>query len=312
MALVPMFQREDYDPATLFPRLLDGIEHPGVAAPILDLANWLMERQIAPRHPAADRAEELVRLLGGLVERLGRLEERPAAVGDAPAKRQWQFAQSIDLVVSLCRVLVLIGDESAVGVLDRVLKLGHRRLRCEATSAMARLHQQEGAEALLALAAEPVVRLCVLAYARELDQVDHRFTSPAAKAEGELVGWLAQPGQIGISPSECELIDSRTQHWPGWERPVACYLFRYRYQLPTGMREAVGIAGPLVHSFSFHPADLAIEDLYAVYVGWQAEHEEFHEVNCGQLTGPQQTLAETLAQRLSWTGYDRIEPGQLG
>ena len=66
----------------------------------------------------------------------------------------------------------------------------------EAAAALARLGDEDGKQELVALAAEPVARLRVLAYARELnllDEVEENYRSPVAEAEAELCAWLAEP-----------------------------------------------------------------------------------------------------------------------
>ena len=50
--LPPLFQRRPYAAQALFPRLLDAIEHPVLAALILDLANHVTRQRSVPRHPA--------------------------------------------------------------------------------------------------------------------------------------------------------------------------------------------------------------------------------------------------------------------
>src|SRR5262245_20532017 len=77
LAFGPLFQHRDYDLAAVFPALLAGLAQPSAAAAILDLANHLMREGRVSVHPAAERVRELITLLGGFVERLGRLEEQP-------------------------------------------------------------------------------------------------------------------------------------------------------------------------------------------------------------------------------------------
>src|SRR3954469_2196088 len=76
-ALAPLFQRQRTQAALLFPRLLHAMTSPALAAPVLDLANFLTREKIVVQHPASEVAEELVNLLGELVQTLLTLEERP-------------------------------------------------------------------------------------------------------------------------------------------------------------------------------------------------------------------------------------------
>jgi hypothetical protein len=177
------------------------------------------------------------------------------------------------------------------------------------------MHDPAGQEALAALAAEPVARLRVLAYAEELgltDQFDDRFKTPEARAEAELVVWLADPTQMGIPPGKCELIDRRSQYWPGYDDPVECFLFHFSYRLASAVYSNVGIVGPLTHALTADLADLPPDEIYAAFAGWQAEHEELFEVDAGRLTSTGEREAERLVRRLSDAGYQSIEPVKLG
>lgn len=315
LAFRPLFQQRVYDVGLVFPALFDGLSQPSVAAAILDLANHLTRQERVPRHPAADRTEQLITLLGGLADRLGRLEEQPFESGQSAAELSALVSESVSLAVALCDALAQIGDQAAIGKLYRVLELEHRRLRTEAAAALAKLGEEEGTKALLALAAEPVARLRVLAYAEELsalDKVDPQYTSAAARAEAELVVWLAEPTQFGLPPKSCELVDSRTQYWPGYDEPVECFLFRYSYELGETRFSNVGIAGPLSHGFIADLADLPPDDIYAAYAGWEAEHEEIREADVDSLPASQRTEVARLERRLRDSGYQSIVPVTLG
>jgi hypothetical protein len=102
VALGPLFQRTDYDPAALFPRLLDALVHKHLAGPGLDLANYLMRKELVSAHPAAPRAAELVSLLGALVQRLAQIEESPDAAGRTAQEVGGIVAESLPLAVALC------------------------------------------------------------------------------------------------------------------------------------------------------------------------------------------------------------------
>lgn len=315
LAFRPLFQRLDYDVAAVFPELFGGLSHPSVAAAILDLANHLTRKDRVAHHPAADRTEQLITLLGGLADRLGRLEEQPFESGQSAAELSAQVSESVSLSVALCDALALIGDQAAIGKLYRALELEHRRLRAEAAAALAKLGEEAGLAALLALAAEPVARLRVLAYAEELgalDKVDPKFSTPAARAEAELAVWLAEPTQFGLPPKECELVDSRTQYWPGFDEPVECFLFRYSYELGDTRFGNIGIAGPVSHAFIADLADLPPDDIYAAYAGWQAEHEEIRETEVDLIPSHQRSEVARLERRLRDAGYQELASLTLG
>lgn len=315
MSFGPLFQRKDYDATTLFPRLLDAIGQPGVAPLIMDLSNYVTREGLLPRHPAAERRVQLVMLLGSLVQRLGLIEERPDAVSQDERELSGIVSLGVSLAVSLCDALALIGDVAAIGKLNQVLELRHRRLRTEAAAALARLGDENGRQVLLSLAAEPVARLRVLAYADELgleDRVDEQFATPAARAEAELALWLAEPTQMGFPPSELELVDSKTLYWPGYDEPVDCFLFRFAYEVGAGDYANIGIAGPMCHAFAADLADLPPDDIYAIFAGWQAEHDEIYEMDATQLSESQRVELARLERRLKDEGCSAIQPATLG
>jgi hypothetical protein len=316
VAFGPLLQHKDYDPAALFPRLLDALCRPAVAPAILDVANFVTRERLADKHPASARKERLADLLGALIQHLGQVEERPVAVAADQQKLAEIVVGSISLAVSLCDALALIGDRSVVGKLYQALDLRHRRLRTEAAAALARLGEEDGRAILLSMAAEPVARLRVLAYAAELgieDLVDEKYTTSAARAESELALWLAQPAQLGFPPSRMELVDTQTLYWPGYDEPMECFLFRFAYEVPHGSEYTnIGIAGPLCHAFGADLADLPPDDIYAVFAGWQVEHEEIYELDAAQLTVPQHLEVVRLERRLHDGGYTDIQPVKLG
>ena len=312
VALAPLFQSKQYDADALFPRLLDGLSCATLAVLVLDLANYVVRESLLEHHPAKSRQAELVRLLGGLVQELERLEQStPESVSrQIDAQR---VAESVSLAVSLCDALALIGTTNAVSQLYQAMELRHRRLRLESAAALYRLGEQQAKQTLIELAAEPIVRLRALAYADELgigDQIDGVFKTPAAEAEAEVVWWLAQPTQMGIPPTVCDLVDSRTQFWPGYESPVHCFLFRFTYQLGNSRYSNIAIAGPLTHAFAANLCGLPVEDVYAGFAGWDVDHEEIFEVEI-DAEAPTGRVSEYLTQ-IQREGYETLVPSLLG
>jgi hypothetical protein len=318
-ALAPLFQKQRTQAALLFPRLLRAMTSPGLAAPILDLANFLTREKLVERHPAADVAPELVSLLGELVQTLLILEERPDEFGDTPQELSRRVARGVALAVSLCDSLALIGDKSAVSKLYQALQVGHRRLRTEAAAALARLGEEEGKAELVKMAAEPIARLRVLAYADELgikDQIEPQYATKESRAQAELCVWLAEPTQYGVPPTSCELFEQRKQQWPGFDQPVDCFLFQFQYVIASEEGEKsfsnIGIAGPLVHAFVADLADLPAEDIYAAFAGWHAQHEDIREFDVARLSKSEQLEVERLKRRIHDAGYSSIEPQKMG
>lgn len=318
--LAPLFQERRQEAAALFPRLFGAVAYPSVAAPVLDLANFLTREKVVAHHPGAELAPQLTALLGEVVQSLALLQERPMERDDSPVELSRRVSRGVALAVSLCDALALIGDQVAIPKLHQALEVGHRRVRTEAAAALAKLGDQRGAEELVKLAAEPVARLRVLAYASELgisDKIAPEHATPQARAESELCVWLAEPTQFGVPPSACELFDHRQQFWPGFGTPVDCYLFRFQYVVTIegeGERSFsnIGIAGPLAHAFVADLGDLPPDDIYAAFAGWQAQHAEIKEYDVARLSKSEKLEVERLKRRLHDAGYSRIEPQTMG
>ncbi len=313
VALAPLFQHLDYDAGALFPTLLDALADKHLANAVLDLANYLTREKMLPAHPAQERAAVLIKLLGELVQRLGQIEDEPDA-GRSAQEVGEIIAESLPLAVSLCDALAQIGNPDATGKLYQAMELRHRRLRTEAAAALAHLGEKAGADILVELAAEPVARLRVLAYAQELgmlDRIDEQYTNDTAQAESRLALWLAQPAQFGIPPTSLELIDEREQYWPSYDEPVQCYLFRFVYNLDTVVYANIGIAGPLEHAFGGDLADLPPDDIYAAFAGWHVEHEDLREYDVSKLNDAQRLEVTRLKRRLHDAGLEAIVPHTL-
>lgn len=319
LALTPLFQSQTLPVEALFPRLLDALSHPLLAAGVLDLANFVLRQKLVKQHPAVAMGTQLTELLGHLVGTLGKLTEQAPSDNESMVEIGRQVAQSVSLAVSLCDALALIGDQLAVGKLHQAMDLGHRRLRTEAAAALARLGKSHGKEELIRLAAEPVARLRVLAYAKELgleDKISPDFRTPQARAEAELTVWLAEPTQFGLPPTKCELFDQRQQFWPGFRESVECFLFRFTYELTVDDASRtysnIGIAGPLAHAFTADLADLSPDDIYAAFAGWHAQHGDIREYEVARLSKSEQMEVVRLERRLHDAGYREIQAVQMG
>jgi hypothetical protein len=124
--------------------------------------------------------------------------------------------------------------------------------------------------------------------------------------------YLAQPSQIGVPPNNSELLDTRTLYWPGYERPVTCYLFRFTYAIGDAEFSSIGIAGPLTHAFGADLSDLSPDDIYAAFAGWQAEGEEIVETDVADASDAQQLDVTRLRQKAADAGCQAIQPLTLG
>ncbi len=303
MAFAPLVQRDhEFEIAALFPQILGGLQHPGVAAAILDLANFVTREQRVEHHPAADHVDSLINMLGLLTEQLTMIEEGNLPPNVAPEQLSRLVNDTVSLIASVCDALALLGDRRAMGKLSRAAELKHRRIRAEALAALCRLGDDESASELVSLASEPVTRLRVLNYCEELglsDQIDEAFTSDAARAESELAIWLASPANMGLAPRSLQVVDRRTMAWPSFDEPIECFLIQYSYELASQEIRNIGIVGPLTHAFSIPLTHLPEDDIYAAFAGWQCTHEEISELSMDQADSSYPGLTRRLLSRLS-------------
>lgn len=312
-ALVPLFQpRGERLPgaAALFPRLLDAISHPPLAAAVLDLANFLMRRGFITEHPAKARVGELAMLLGSLAQRLAAIEERPQEYASTPIELSKTVNDAVTLVVSLCDTMALVGDPSVVGKLHQSLGLAHRRVQTEAAAALARLGDTQGIEHLKQLAVQPASRTRALAYLEELGalgQVDEQYRTPEARAAGEIAVWMAQPTRFGVAPDMLELLDRKRQYWPGYVDPVECYLFAYEYHRGDRTVAGVALAGPTHAAVGLDVRNFPPEEIYALYAGLEVEHDEIFDVPLDELTDAQDAAWEQVRTALEAQGYADVE-----
>ncbi len=308
-AIAPLFQHTDYDPGPLFPKLFDALEHPSVAAVVLDLSNFVVRSGMVRQHPATSLADRLVALLGAVVHQLERIEANPADVADSPEALAKQISQAIALFVPLCDALAWIGNPQHVGVLYRASEVSHRQLKTEAAYALARLGQEAGIELLVQMTAEPGVRGRAIRYLEELGQADRipsEYRTPEARAESELAVWLAQPTQFGAPPHRLQVVDSRRLYWPGHDKPVDCYLVRYEYILPRGVFSGIGLVGPVTYALRADLSDWPPLDIYATYAGWFAQHPDIRETEASQLSPEERKTLEQKVQKLAGPEFEQV------
>ncbi|MCM2372384.1 HEAT repeat domain-containing protein [Aporhodopirellula aestuarii] len=313
--LSPLMQHSDWPVDSVFPALLDCLSEPSLAAPILDLAGHLVRSGRVTEHPAASRAESLNGLLRHVAQRLAKFEEDPRSFGTDVEQVQAILGEAVALAVSLCDAVGLIGSESSIPELNKAAELRHRRVQCEAAGALARLGNEAGIEQLIALAEEPSARLRAIAYADELgfgDRIDESFRTPSANAEAEVALWLSQPQQMGVPPTSVEVVDSRRMLWPSFHDPVDVFLVRFQYDFGDRSYSNIGIAGPTVFTLSADVADLPPEDIYAIYAGWHAEHEDIFTVPAAEFNEAQRRLIEPLQTHLERNSYEDVKVVLLG
>lgn len=313
--LSPLMQSSDWPVDALFPDLLDRLDQPALAAPILDLCGHMVRSRQVNEHPAASRINTLNVLLGSVADRLGKFEEDPRSFGTDVDQVQAILGEAVALAVSLCDAVGLIGDSSSIGVLNKAAELRHRRVQCEAAGALARLGEGVGVQHLIALSAEPSARLRAIAYADELgagDKIDETYRTPHATAEAELALWLSQPQQMGVPPTRVEVVDSRRLLWPSFHDPVDVFLVRFEYALGERQYSNIGIAGPTTFALSADVADLPPEDIYAIYAGWHAEHDDIFTVPAKELNDAQYRLIEPIQIHLQRAGYEDLKIRLLG
>ena len=314
LALSPLLQYEDWDVELVFPRILES-SNPGILASALDIANHLYLSERLFPHPCSSRFDDLVCLLGGIVQRLGVMEENPGKFGQEATDVQKILFDSVSLCVSLCHTLSLLENDTCIGKLLQASELRHRRIRTEAAFALAKLNHPRGTELLLELAADPASRARAITYANELgcaDQIDETHKSILAQAEAQLAQWLAQVEQMGIAPSRIEFLEQRTLPWPGFETPQECFLFRFGYTMADGEFSNVGLAGPVAKAFAQDLANITTDDAFAIFAGWDIEHPEIYERDAGRLpTSVQETVREWIESSLT-DEFESVEPAFVG
>ncbi len=319
LALAPLFQQRSLPVGALFPALWEALGHPQMAAQVLDLSNFVTRRGFVAEHPGRGRTKPLGELLAGVVKHLEELRQSPQDYADSPERLRQTLGECVALIVALCDALALIGDTSAAARLRQAMELPHRRIRTEAAAALARLGDSNGVDVLVAMVTEPVVRCRALAYLDELglaDRVEAQWRTPQAKAEGEFVQWLADPIRFGVAPYETLLVDHTRQRWPGSSEPVDCFLFHFEYQLPRGVIEGVGIAGPVTHVLNVDLEYLPPPDIYAAYAGWSAQHlalgHALAEKRREEFTPEELEHTNAIRRELTEIGYDEAKVVKLG
>jgi len=264
-------------------RLLNwGTAHSQIAPAIFELFNYFVREQLLTQHPALPRLPQLSQLLGEMCHQMVRIESGQFPANWDAGKINQQVSDSVALIVALCDLFALTEYSEAIPHLREALQLRHRRVQTEAAAALARLQDQLGKRALIALAEQPVARLRVLAYAEELGfkhEISLELQGEIAQAEAQLAIWLAEPAQMGLAPSKIELIDHRELFWPSFERPIPCYLFRYSYGSGEKAHCNIGISGPLTHAFPADLRHLPLDEVYAAFAGWQAVHHEIYQMS---------------------------------
>ncbi len=313
-AFATLMQRGSGDLPRLFPDLFDIAATPAFAAAVLDLANFLFRSGTVDLHPAAERLPRLRQLLERLTVELEKIENDPSSAG-TPAEVQTKIAASLSLGVALCDCFALTRYEPAIATLRYAMSLGHRRLRCEAAWGLARLGDESGVTELVMLAEEPVARLRVIAYADELgvgDRIPPELRTDEAMAESEMAIWLSEPGRMGLAPAELTCVDRRRLAWPGYDDPSECRLWKYVYDFGRGRYENLGITGPRPLAVTVDLIGLPFDEVYALFAGLQAEHEEILEQDVRDLAPGHAPEIARLERRLKDRGLDEIVPLRFG
>jgi len=311
LALGPLIASPPTNLAVLYPRLLDALAHRSVAAPVLDMANYLTRKNLLDVHPATDRIDQLETLLHGLNYHLEQLEQLPVEMPESLQQLDSQIDDSVALAVALCDAMAQIGRDTSASVLRLTCQLSHPRLRTEAAGALAQLGDEEGRRELFAMASEPVARLRVIQYAEELgiaDQIDPALVTAAARAESGLALWLAQPDNVGIPPSSTELLDQCSQYWPGLDEPVDCFLFQFCYQFGEGQYQNIGIAAPTTAAVHANLEHLSIEEIYALFAGRDVEHEEICQWEISDLVDRYAVERAGLRRLMEESDFSEIQP----
>lgn len=308
LAFGPLMNRDFEPPHWLLEKLLrEAMVHSQLAPAVFDLFNFYVRVGKLSEHPAASRISELASLVEKLSDSLAAIERGEG--NPDPVQRGQQVADSVAMLVAVCDTLALLEAREAIPALERALALRHRRVQTEAAAALARMGVPAGREALRQLAEEPVCRLRVLAFARELgmeNEISLELRGEIARAEAELALWLSEPSQVGLAPSQVMLVDQRELYWPSYEEPVVCYLFRYEYGSGDAGTANLGIVGPLTYAF---PADLTVlshTDAFAVFAGWQTVHPDSFQVAADRASELFPNDWQHLQKQLESSGMEQV------
>ncbi|MEM9646569.1 MAG: HEAT repeat domain-containing protein, partial [Planctomycetota bacterium] len=131
-------------------------------------------------------------------------------------------------------------------------------------------------------------------------------------AESELALWLTQPQQMGVPPTGIEVLETKRWMWPSYNDPIDVHLIRFEYNFGESQYSNVGIAGPVAFALSTDVADLPNDDIYAIYAGWHAEHDEIFAVPASQLNEAQHRIIEPYQTHLVRSGYEDLKVELLG
>ena len=307
VAVSPLFQWPPPGLAQVFDSLGENLWNLQLIGPMLDLAAHCLRKGKLTAHPLKSKIARLRELLGASVQRLAVLEEKPQQFGNDVATIQQVLSGGVALTVSLCDALGLMNDQESEIKLMQAMELSHRRVQTEAACALARLGKEAGRRRLIELTGDPAARLRAVAYADELgleEEVPAEMREPIAMAESEAIAWLSESERFGFPPAELELIDQRTQFWPSYDTPQACFLWRFAYRFAQGELSNLIIAGPLVHAFHADLKRLDVDDVYGLFAGWQAEHNEIYEVPSSQFNSAQRSECDRLLKKAAEENTD--------
>jgi hypothetical protein len=283
LAFAPLMQPNFQPSPTLLTGLLNrGTVHSQIAPAVFDLFNYYVIHKKVLQHPAAPRLAQLADLLGQLCGQLGRIEEGQFPERLAAPQINQLVSDSVALIVALCGTFALTNYPAAIPRLYQALQLRHRRVQTEAAAALAQLNDETGKKALIALAEQPIARLRVLAYAEELGfkhEISLELQGEIAMAESHLAIWLAEPDQMGLAPSDLELMDHRRMFWPGYDQPMPCFLFKYSYGKGPNAYSNIGLCGPMTYAFAADIRHLPVDEMYAAFAGWQTVHDEIFQMS---------------------------------
>jgi len=114
----------------------------------------------------------------------------------------------------------------------------------------------------------------VLAYAEELgflEKISLELQGEIAIAESQLAIWLSEPQQMGLAPTQIDLIDNREMYWPDIRH-------------------------------------LSPDDCYALFAGWQTTHQEIFQMGVEQAT---QLHASEMRRLQSLLSEQQLEDQQI-
>jgi len=216
----------------------------------------------------------------------------------------------VSYAVSAAAALPFISPPERDALLALALDHLSPEIQIEAAWAAARLGREAGVKCLQRFCRDLHLSQRARRYLHELQRDD---AVPADALEGEFQAraefceWLAHPNELGRSPEEVRVIDSRELSWPPEGDTKRMWLIEYQIRDTTGLEAdeiGVGVVGSITFClFYYKLQERSPEDALALHCAWELEAREL--VNYAEVDLESDEYDHLLKQ---WTGKALVEP----